>query len=418
MANNDLKITLSGDGKGLQLAIADASVSLVNLGLSAKQAAAQVNSAMGRATTDTSRLNKELDTSQGLMGKLGAAAAGIFSTVAIVAMYKEAATLSLAMERYSNTLKFASGSSAAFAANTAFLQSTVRSLGLDLQSSSQQFASLTAAAKGTSLEGAGARSIFDAVGRAATVMGLSADQTSGSLLAISQMISKGTVSAEELRGQLGERLPGAFQIAARAMGVTTQELGKMLEQGALATDVFLPRFAAQMRQELGGSVEAAADSVQANLNRVKTDWANLVVVVNNSAFTNESLKGIDEFLIVLTGTLKKSGEDFKGWGESVANTLAFVGDAATSAIGVIKAVGNAYGGAAALAGLYVKKQSDIDTAGFYADRDQRVAAIEANYAAASKAIKDGVAEQAQTLVNGSSKLPMRRLPPTNPSSGG
>ena len=41
-------------------------------------------------------------------------------------------------------------------------------------------------------------------------MGLSADQTSGVLLALQQMISKGTVQAEELRGQLGERLPGAL----------------------------------------------------------------------------------------------------------------------------------------------------------------------------------------------------------------
>ena len=44
------------------------------------------------------------------------------------------------------------------------------------------------------------------------------------MLALAQMASKGTVQAEELRGQLGERLPGAFKIAAAAMGVTQAEL--------------------------------------------------------------------------------------------------------------------------------------------------------------------------------------------------
>ena len=402
MAN--LNVVISGDAAGLKLAISNAAVSLVELGATSQQAASAINAAMGRADANVGQLNKSLDTSQSLMGKLAGLAAGVISVAAIVSLAKEASALNLALERANNTLRFASGSTAAYAANNEFLRTTVRALGLDLQSAGQQFASLTAAAKGTALEGAGTRSIFDAVAKASTVMGLTADQTAGSLLAVSQMISKGTVSAEELRGQLGERLPGAFQTAARAMGVTTAELGKMLESGSLATDVFLPRFAAQMRQDMGASVEDAANSVQANLNRVKTDWANLVTVVNNSAFTNETLKGIDQFLTVLTGTLQKSKDDFKGWGDSVANTLAFVGDAAASAIRMIGALGSAYGGAATLASLYVQRLSDIDKAGFYADRDKRVAAIEANYAASTQAVRDGMNKVGQALVSGSSAL--------------
>lgn len=400
----EAKVVISGDAASLKLAISNAAVSLVELGATSRQAATSINGAMGQATTNVARLNTELGSSQALMGRLGGLLAGALSVGAAVALAKEMSSLNLQLERTSNTLRFASGSGEAYATNNEFLRTTVRALGLDLQSAGQQFASLSAAARGTALEGEGARSIFDAVAKASTVMGLTADQTAGSLLAIQQMISKGTVSAEELRGQLGERLPGAFQTAARAMGVTTAELGKLLEQGALTTDVFLPRFAAQMRLEMAGSVADAANAVQANLNRVKTDWAQLVQVVSNSKFTNETLKGIDQFLTALTGTLQKSKEDFKGWGDSIADTLAFVGDAANSAIGVVKAIGNAYGGAAALAGLYVKKQSDIDIAGFYADRDVRVAAIEANYKAATQAIKDGVNEQAQAVINGSSKL--------------
>ena len=59
-------------------------------------------------------------------------------------------------------------------------------------------------------------------------MHLSAYESEGAFKALEQMLSKGKVSAEELRGQLGERIPGAFQIAARAMGMTTSELDKFM----------------------------------------------------------------------------------------------------------------------------------------------------------------------------------------------
>ena len=111
---------------------------------------------------------------------------------------------------------------------------------------------------------------------------------SGALLAVSQMISKGTVQAEELRGQLGERLPGAFQIAARAMGVSTQELGKMLEQGKVVADDFLPKFAAELQKtyQVG---EKALTGLTAETSKLKNAWFDLKTTVmqsgGDSAFT-------------------------------------------------------------------------------------------------------------------------------------
>ena len=55
------------------------------------------------------------------------------------------------------------------------------------------------------------------------------------------MISKGKVQAEELRGQLGERLPSAFQLAAKAMGMTTAQLDKFMADGKLTAEDLLPK---------------------------------------------------------------------------------------------------------------------------------------------------------------------------------
>jgi len=89
------------------------------------------------------------------------------------------------------------------------------------------------------------------------------------------MLSKGKVSAEELRGQLGERIPGAFQIAARSMNMTTSELDKFMADGKLMSEEFLPKFAAQLKTEFAGGMDAATQSLSANLNRMNNSFLEL-----------------------------------------------------------------------------------------------------------------------------------------------
>ncbi len=159
--------------------------------------------------------------------KVAIMAAG-FAAMAVV-LFKTISAMArttIEVNKIENALKVATGSAQAAAIEFEFLVDTSRALSLDISAVGIQFAQLAAAARGTTLAGEGVREIFRAISTASLVLGLSAEQTSGALKALQQIISKGTVQAEELRGQLGERIPGAFQIAARAMGVTTKELGK------------------------------------------------------------------------------------------------------------------------------------------------------------------------------------------------
>jgi tape measure domain-containing protein len=105
---------------------------------------------------------------------------------------------------------------------------------------------------------------------------LSNDDLKGSLNALSQMISKGTVSAEELRGQLGERLPGAFNLAAKAMGVTTAELGKMLENGEIMAGDLLPKLALELNKTFGDKITGNVDSLQASTNRLSNTFTTAI----------------------------------------------------------------------------------------------------------------------------------------------
>lgn len=166
--------------------------------------------------------------------------------------------------------------------NLAFAKKAIEDLKLPMQASLDGFKTLTGGMIGSGIAAADQRNLFRAVGEASTVMGLNAEQTNGSLIALAQIASKGKVSAEELRGQLGERIPGAFGIAARAMGVTTQELDKMLERGDLASKDFLPRFAEELHRTFGPGVAEALTGPRAAFN----DF-------NNSIFTLKNTIGIE-----------------------------------------------------------------------------------------------------------------------------
>lgn len=214
----------------------------------------------------------------------------------VVSWAKESAvalfSASAAAERLRTGLDFSSARGSAD--EIAYLRKTTHALGLQFQSTALAYMQFQAAAKGTSLEGEKARAVFESVAKASTVMGLSAEQSSGVLLALQQMVSKGTVQAEELRGQLGERLPGSLQIAARAMGVTTAELGKMLEQGQLLADDFLPKFAKELESSLGGAAEKAAHRLDAATNRFIDAWDRLKQNVGDSGVSKAAAEGMSE----------------------------------------------------------------------------------------------------------------------------
>jgi tape measure domain-containing protein len=171
-----------------------------------------------------------------------------------------------AFEGTQNAIVFASGSAEQGAKNIGFVRSEAERLGLQLDSSLNGFKLLSGAMRDVPADRV--QNIFRGVMTGASAMTLSAEDANGVLLALSQIASKGKVQAEELRGQIGERIPGAFGIAARAMGVSEAALNKMMETGNLASKDFLPRFAAQMEKEFGGAIAKSSQGATANFNRM------------------------------------------------------------------------------------------------------------------------------------------------------
>jgi lambda family phage tail tape measure protein len=206
---------------------------------------------------------------------------------------------SMQMDRIRLTMQASTQDVETASGNYAILREMVNKLALDLPTAAQQFAQMSAAAKGTSLEGEGVQHIFEGISTAMTALNATSQHTEFALYAVQQMISKGVVSMEELRRQLGDNLIGAFQLAGEAMGVTTAQLTHMVKQGQLLSSDFLPKLADVLINRYGNAATKAAELTAGMMKRITTAFFDLKLVVANSDLRNEfdnALKGVLTFM--------------------------------------------------------------------------------------------------------------------------
>ena len=245
----------------------------------------QIRSELARAQRSTSGFERGTVAS---LKKVQAAAVGLAGSLGLGLLVKSSAEAALAFQRFESGLRAATGSATQAQREMKFIRDESQRLGIRVEDAAGSFTKLAAAARGTALQGKEARAIFSSVAEASRVLGLTTEQTGGALTAIEQIISKGKVSAEELRGQLGERLPGAFQIAARSMDVTTQKLDEMLSNGELMAEDFLPRFAKELRRTFADELPNAVQRADAEFARFSNAMTDLKVSVGENVLPEMS----------------------------------------------------------------------------------------------------------------------------------
>lgn len=122
------------------------------------------------------------------------------------------------------------GSQEAYDAAIRAAAAATRDLNIPQEEATRGLTRLSAAVIGAGGTVADSSFAFRAMSEAIKATGGNAEQVDGALLALTQVFSKGKVSAEELN-QIAERLPGTFTLFAQAAGKTGPELQKALEQG-------------------------------------------------------------------------------------------------------------------------------------------------------------------------------------------
>lgn len=208
-----------------------AAVAQKALATEARATLAAVRKGSGDAGDNLKTVTKNAGEAGALLARLGPLIAGAFGAQQFVQTIATQESLNRGFEQIF-------GSAAKGRSEMEFVRGTANKLGIEVQVLARNYQSLAASTRGTTLEGQATRDVFEAVARAMSTLGKSSPEAERALVAIAQMASKGVVSMEEMRQQLGEALPGAMQAAADGAGLTDGQLTALIGSGnALAADV-------------------------------------------------------------------------------------------------------------------------------------------------------------------------------------
>lgn len=200
------------------------------------------------------------------------------------------------LDQLSFGMKTVIKSSVELAETQKFLSDVAVNYGGDLLTLSERYIKFRAATQQSNMTAGETQKIFDSMSKAAGTLGLKTDELSGVYLALEQMISKGKVTTEELRRQLGERLPGAFGIMASALGVTIPQLDKMMKKGEVMSKEALPKFAEAVEKAYGIESLKKVDTLAAAQGRMSTQFTQLIGSMEASDGFKKIINNIADFL--------------------------------------------------------------------------------------------------------------------------
>lgn len=211
--------------------------------------------------------------------------------------------------------------------NRKFAYGTAQKYGIDSSAFMSDFARLSVSAMGEGrMSPEQVQVLMQGMAKQAVVFGLTTDETKRALNAFSQMANKGKVSAEELKNQLGDVLPGAMKIFSDAMGVSEGELMSMMDRGELLAWDVLPRVAVLLNKnaEAGGALAMAMKEPNKQFDLLQSRLQHFAI-----GTYNQFKEPLSRLLQLITDTVNDIGKPFA---EFFGNVLGLLLDDFTGAI--------------------------------------------------------------------------------------
>ena len=189
-------------------------------------------------------------------------------------------------EKIETKLSFSTGKEGAKVLEN--IKDEANDLALSYRSLREGYSDFVTALQGTELE-AQADDIFSGFAAGLSVRGSSAEQQESTMLALTQMASKGKISMQELNQQLANALPGALNLASEAMGVTNEELFQMVERGEVLAEDLLPRMASALERQAESGLTSESLTAQGNINRLENNILSLQETVGEKFIDTEAI---------------------------------------------------------------------------------------------------------------------------------
>jgi len=178
-------------------------------------------------------------------------------------------------QQFSNAMQTATQDTGTFAKEMLYVDNVQRAFGLNLETTRQGFVRLYASMAPTGFDSGSIEKLFTGISAATAALQLTPDKAERVIYAFGQMASKGQIMSEELKGQLGDVLPGALALFAKAAGMSVKEFSQAMEDGEFVGQRFREVFAKvsdELMNRFGTGAQAAGKSLQGLLNTVQGDF--------------------------------------------------------------------------------------------------------------------------------------------------
>ncbi|HBK0871130.1 TPA: tape measure protein [Escherichia coli] len=268
-----------------------------------------------RSQTKTTSINNTSDAFNNLASNAIKLSGAFYSVMGALNAYKAIMNAGLKRDSAQRAAKFVLGDKASEAET--FIRGLADKTGLNISEGLSSYAKFAAGAQG-SMSQEQTQELFGNATAMSRLMGLSNDELNGILKAFEQMASKGKIQAEELRGQLGDRMAGAFKLFAEALGMTATELDKAMKDGKILSSDTLPKVAKQMGlmiDKAGGWAEVAK-STQTALGKLANNWDDTLVRVFSGS--QDELNG---FLSSMGNLLREMGMSSSIAGDAIGGLI-------------------------------------------------------------------------------------------------
>jgi tape measure domain-containing protein len=206
-------------------------------------------------------------------------------------------------QQFANGLKVATQDTGTFGKELLYVDNVQRAFGLNLETTRAGFTRLYASMAPTGFDSGSIEKLFTGISAATASLQLTPDKAERVIYAFGQMASKGQIMSEELKGQLGDVLPGALAIFSKAAGMSVKEFSKAMEDGEFVGNRFREVFAKvsdELMNRFGTGAQAAGRSLQGLINTVGGDFQR--VLESFSPLANSAAQAI---LGPLGGSLKQ-----------------------------------------------------------------------------------------------------------------
>lgn len=150
--------------------------------------------------------------------------------------------------------------------NVAMVESEADRLGISVQSAIGNFDKL-AGSMGR-LPGGKLEETFKGFLTASRAMSRTDEETNSLFASITKLGEKGVISVSDFQKEVESKLPGAFGIAARSMGISENQLIRWMNEGRIMADDLLPAMGMQLQKELGEKAEEAAGLANSSFARL------------------------------------------------------------------------------------------------------------------------------------------------------